>query len=181
MADLCTLAEAKTHLNIPTGTTTHDVELAVFITVASDLVEEKADRIWRDTTYTEYHDGGTCDIVTLHSPVKTLTSVTDFGSVVDSANYVLTAATGRIHLLYGTFTGGESQVVVVYTAGVATVPAVVKQATLETLRHLWQTQRGSMGSRNPLSGDDYASGSAFTLPNRVIELIDRLSNHNGIG
>lgn len=179
MADLVTLPEAKTHLNITSASS--DAELAVFVTVASDLVEDKADRVWRDTTFTEYHDGGTCDLVLLHSPVKSVTSVTDGGTVVASTEYTLYPANGLIRRTYGAFLGLPAPVTVVYVAGATTVPTLAKQATLETLRHLWQTQRGSMGARNPLSGDEFTAGSTFSLPLRVIELIEGLSNHQGIG
>jgi hypothetical protein len=178
MADLCTLAEAKTHLNITTSTT--DAELSAFVTVASDLVEAQANRVWRTTTYTEKHNGGTTDLVLLHSPVTSITSITDDGGTVASTDYDLIEANGLIHHEHGIFLGDRYDVTVVYVAGGA-VPALAKQATLETLRHLWQTQRGSMGARNPLGGDEYAASSSFSLPNRVIELISRLSMTGGIG
>jgi hypothetical protein len=178
MADLCTLAEAKTHLNITTSAT--DAEISALLTVASDLVEEKADRVWRDTTYTEKHTGGTPDIVLFHSPVKSITSVTDAGTVISSGSYTLIAETGLIHLTTGDFAGGRYEVVVVYVAGATTIPSLAKQATLETLRHLWQTQRGTV-ARNPLNGDDIDTRSTFSLPLRASELLDKLAMHGGIG
>lgn len=180
MADLCTLAEGKAHLNIPTATTTHDAEIAEFITIASNLIEEEAGRNYSGATLTEYHDGGTADVVLFQSPVGSVTSVTANGTLVASTLYRVYTATGLIHLTEGTFAGSQGQVVVVYVT-TSTVPPLVKQATRETLRHLWQTQRGSMSGRNPLSGDGAAAGSTFSLPNRVVELIARLSMHGGIG
>jgi uncharacterized phiE125 gp8 family phage protein len=178
VSDLCTLPEAKTHLNISTSAT--DAELAAFLTVASDLVEEKADRVWRDTTYTEYHTGGTSDIVLFHSPVKSITSVIDDGSTIAPSAYTLIPETGLIHLDDNVFRGERYEVVVTYVAGAAAIPPLVKQATLETVRHLWQTQRGTV-ARNPLNGDDIDARSTFSLPMRAIELIDKLSFHGGIG
>lgn len=179
MAALCTLTEAKTHLNITTST--NDAELTVFLDVASDLVEAQANRVWRDTTYTECHAGGTDTLVLFHSPVLDVTSITDNGTALDSGSWVLHAEFGRIHFPDYCLIGGDSEVVVVYDAGAATVPNLVRQATLETVRHLWQTQRGSMGARNPLSGDDYASPTTFSLPMRAAELLDKLAFRGGIG
>lgn len=178
MADLCTLAEAKTHLNITTST--NDAELTAFITVASDLVEEQADRVWRDTTYTEKHTGGTSDVVLFHSPVKSITSVVDDGSTIAPSAYTLISETGLIHLNDNVFQGGRYEVVVTYVAGATTVPSLARQATLETLRHLWQTQRGTV-ARNPMNGDDIDTRSTFSLPMRAIELIDKIAFHGGIG
>lgn len=179
MAGLITLAEAKTHLNVTDST--WDSELQDFVDVASDLVEKEAGRVWRDTTFTEYHKGGTSDVVLFHSPVLSVTSVTDWGTVIDPSDYILYSATGRIHLPYYQFVGGPGQVVVVYHAGAATVPYLVKQATKETVRHLWKTQRGAMGVRNPLNGDDPDPGSTFSLPHRAAELLARLMFPGGIG
>ena len=131
MSDLCTLAEAKTHLSITTSAS--DAELAVFITVSSDLVEAKANRIWRDTTFTENHTGGTQDIVLRHSPVKSIPSITDNGAVISPSDYTLYSANGLIHRTYGNFTSPKGLLVVVYVAGIVTVPTLAS-LTLTGLR-----------------------------------------------
>lgn len=177
MADLCTLAEAKSHLNITTSAT--DAELAVFVTVASDLVEAKAGRVWRSTTYTEKHNGGTTDIVLYHSPITSITSITDDGGTVAPSDYDLIAANGLIHRDSGVFAGDRYDVTVVYVAG-GTVPELAKQATKETLRHLWQTQRGTT-ARNPMNGDDYAPGTTFSMPRRAEELLQELAFYGNLG
>jgi uncharacterized phiE125 gp8 family phage protein len=174
--DLITLAEAKSHLNIEGDA--DDAELTTLIGVASDLVEEYANRVWRTTTLTEYHDGGTPDIVLGRSPVASITSITDDGGVLDSADYRLTSATGLVHRLHRSFLGGRQGVTVIYVTG-ATTPSLVKQATKETLRHLWKTQRGTLGGRKPLDGD--APSAGFSLPNRVIELLEPHTFNGGIG
>ena len=179
MADLITLAEAKTHLNIRDSST--DAELTTFVTVSSDLVEEKANRTWRDTSVVEYHTGGTNELLLYRSPVKTITSIVDQGTTIPSTEYRLIPETGRVIRNYVPFVGLAGEVVVTYTAGITTVPELVKHATREVLRHLWQTQRGSQGGRSPLAGDDYVASSGFSVPNRVAELIDGLSAPGGIG
>jgi hypothetical protein len=178
MADLCTLAEAKAHLNI--SVSTFDAELASFITVASDLVEAEANRVWRDTSYVEYHKGGQVEIALLHTPVKTITSIVDESGTVSASDYTLLPASGIVRRKVGEFAGDDDDVIVTYTAG-GTVPALARHATLETLRHLWATQRGTMAGRTALQGDEPVAGSSYSLPRRAIELIERLTLHNGIG
>lgn len=178
MADLVTLPQAKQHLNI--SASANDAELSTFITRASAVIEKKARRNWSGATFVEKHDGGTADLVLFNSPVASVTSIDDNGSAVASGDYVLYQETGLIHLTSGAFAGGKGKVVVTYVT-TSTVPANITQATLELVRHLWQTQRGSMGARNPLSGDDYAVGMSFTLPRRVIELMEEDTFHGGIG
>lgn len=184
MADLASIEEAKQHLNIPVAKTASDEELTYFIGVASDLVEKAANRKWRDTTVVdETHKGGRDAIVLNHSPVASVDSVVAGGSTLDPADYVLTASTGLIRLRSGAFPPGEGSVVVSYTAGCgeAEPPLLARHATLETLRHLWTTQRGTV-VRNQIAGDDYSGqGTTYTLPMRVVELIDKLSLSTGIG
>lgn len=182
--EIVTLAQAKTHLN-QSSVTTSDTEVTYFVGVASDLVESAANRVWRGTTFTdELHKGGRDSIVLLHSPVSTVSSLTDNGETISASDYVLDAATGLIRLLSGTFAPGEGSVKVTYVAGVdaAAVPKLAQHATLETVRHLWSTQRGAGAPRVPMVGDDYAQQpTTYSLPLRVVELIDRLSLSAGIG
>lgn len=178
--ELVSRTQAKAHLNLSSSTTS-DTELDYFIGVSSDLVEDAANRVWRDTTYTaEQHRGGRDVIVLEHSPVAQITELRSGGSVVDESAYSLDASTGLIRLLSGVF---APDVEVDYSAGVGDgpVPALAQHATLETLRHLWATQRGTV-SRSQRAGDDYAGQpTTFSLPLRVVELIDRLSLSAGIG
>lgn len=180
MAGLVSLDQAKTHLNIKSST--NDDEVTHFLEVASDLVEEEAKRVWRDTTFTEYHTevGGSRDLVLFHSPVKSITSITDNGSTFSGSDYTLINASGLIRLTSLRFVATPAPVAVVYVAGAAAVPLLAQHAALETLRHLWQTQRGT-AIRNPLNGDEYTPGTTFSLPQRAVELIAKLANHNGIG
>lgn len=178
---LVTLAQAKGHLNISSSTGS-DTELEYFIGVASDLVQNATNHIWIETEYTdERHKGGTDAIVLHHSPVSAVASVVDSGRTVSPSDYTLTASTGLVRLVRGVFTPGPASVAVSYTAGTSEVPALATHAVLETLRHLWTTQRGTV-VRTQMSGDDYgSSATTYTLPMRVIELIDRLSLSTGIG
>jgi hypothetical protein len=171
---LVTLTETKTHLNITT--TTNDVELQDFIDVACALVQGYADRTWDVGSVTETADGGGAVFLLRQSPVTSVTSVTVTGVLLASTAYEVDEANGIIRM-YDYTTAGAGNVSIVYVVG-GSVPALARHAALETVRHLWQTQRGSMGARNPLGGDEYVPGTAFSLPRRVMELLDPIRNVN---
>lgn len=178
---LITRTQAKTHLNIPSATTTFDDELDMFITVACDLVQGYADRTWDVGSVTETADGGGRVFLLRQSPITALTSVTvssgGTSTVLPATAYEFSASTGILRCWQDTVEG-TGNVSIVYAVGDASPPALAVHAALETMRHLWQTQRGSMGARNPLNGDDYVAGMGFSLPRRVMELLDPLRNVN---
>jgi len=165
------LSDAKAHLNITA--TTHDAELRRVLDVATDLCENYAGRALRRRTFTETHDGGSPTLLLRWTPVISVTTVTDDGTAV--TDYLLEPESGVLWrdddgLL--TWAGSRRGVTVAYVAGYASPPADVQQAVLETLRHLWTTQRGTMSGRNPLAGDEYANGTGWSLPRRVTELLE---------
>lgn len=171
------MAQAKVHLNIPTATTSFDTEVTTFVDVASALVEGYADRVFSLNTSSQLFNGGTDTFILRQSPVTAVTAVVTDGTTLDSSAYDVDIANGIVRTVTAQATG-TANVSVSYTAGSATIPALAQHATLETVRHLWQTQRGSMGARNPLNGDDYVAGMGFSLPRRVMELLDPLRNVN---
>jgi hypothetical protein len=147
-AGLVSLDDLKRHLNITT--TTYDDELRAFGMVAADLVEGHCNRYWRRRTVVDTFDAGGEAVNLTHTPVISITSVVSRGVAVSSNNYSINLLTGRLRA----------------------VPPVVQQAALETTRHLWQTQRGAMGARNTMNGDEYGSaGMSYSLPRRVTELL----------
>ena len=167
---LITLTEAKTHLNIPLTNTNFDAELTDFLSVATDLVQGYADRTWETATVTEIQDGGSDTFLLRSGPVTSVTSVTVDGVALAATAYTVNKPSGIV-MTYSATREWSQNVTIVYVVG-ATVPALAKQATKEAVRHLWQTQRGSMGGRNPLGGEEYSAGMSFSLPRRVMELLD---------
>lgn len=174
---LVSVSEAKTHLNIPAATTTFDTELGTFVDVASALVEGYADRVFALTTASQLFDGGGSVFLLTVSPITAVTGVTVDGTALAAGDFDTDIAKGIVKTVSPT-REGTANVSIGYTAGSGTIPALAKHATLETVRHLWQTQRGSMGQRNPLNGDDYTAGMSFSMPRRVMELLDPLRNVN---
>lgn len=168
-AGLVSLDEIKRHLNITT--TTYDDELRAFGQVAADIIEGHCNRYWRRATIVDTFDAGGEQVALTHTPVLSITSVVSRGVTLSTNNYRANLLTGRVRYRWGFFPGDYEDLVITYVCGSLTVPPVVRQAALETVRHLWMTQRGAMGGRNPLSGDDFQAGSTFSLPRRVTELL----------
>lgn len=164
------LADTKAHLNITS--TSYDAELPRYLDAATDLCESYVGRPLRRRTFSESYDGGTAAIILRNTPVLRAvvtvdgTAYTDF--VLDDVNGVIWYDS----TMTGVWPFGRRVVSVSYSAGYDDPPADVVQAVLEATRHLWTTQRGAMSARNPLGGDEYATGSGWSLPRRVMELLE---------
>jgi hypothetical protein len=88
--------------------------------------------------------------------------------VTDTDAGIVTTQLGAVPFYYGPWD-------VVHTVGRAIVPERYQHAAKEQLRHLWETQRGQLEA-GPLSagaGETFttSSGWAFSVPNRVLELL----------
>jgi hypothetical protein len=174
------LQDAKDHLNI--STSTNDEELRRFLWVATDLCEQYAGRILGRRTFTETYDGGTSKIRLLSPLATSITSVVENGTTLTSDQYRLEPITGLFLERIGSngiqsfgalWSGVTNSITVTYVSGFAIVPPSVQQAVLEALRHLWQTQRGvATVSALVSSGDDYNPGMGYSLPRRVMQLLD---------
>ena len=177
------LQDAKDHLNLTTST--NDEELRRFLWVATDMCEQYAGRVLGRRTFTESYDGGTSRLRLRHPVALSITSVVENGVTLDPANYRLDPITGMfverigsngLTQFGGLFSGTINSVMVTYVAGFGIVPPIAQQAVLEALRHLWQTQRGAASvSALVSSGDDYTPGMGYSLPRRVMELLDPVS------
>ena len=188
---IVTVAEAKTHLNIPASDTSQDTEIQGFIDAAQPLIEDITGPV-ATASHTEYFDGGCSTIVLSWLPVVSVTSVTEYyglstfpltnqplGSQTDAFGYTLDAATGQItRRTFGgeaaQFAAGAKNVKVVYTAGLNSTPGNVRLAALELIRHLWQ--QSQQGGRPRFGGNAILDGEnhvpiGFALPDRVVELL----------
>lgn len=184
---IVSLDEVKSHLNIAATNTTNDEEIRRFIDAATDLCENYVGCVLGRQTFTnEKYDGNT-DIIRLRNPrAMSITSVYENGNLVDPTGYVLDPTGQRIQRLsYGTLNGpnyfgvwapGVQNIVISYVSGFINPPPTAKQGLLEEVRHLWQTQRGSTSvmSRGQ-NGDEYTPGSTYSMPRRVMELLDPIA------
>ena len=190
MADLATLAEAKTFLNITNNTS--DASVQSMLSAASDMIQNRIGPVGGSPTFDEWYDGGSTKIVLRHTPIQSITKITEAWAA--TAIYTLNASvldgtptdTGSwgysVDLSAGIitrraagfavpFAPGVQNVHVQYVAGYATVPEELKLAAKLMVQHMWATQRG--GAKRPgLGGDDSGPASDFdAFPSRVEEIL----------
>jgi hypothetical protein len=171
IAPVLSVAEVKAHLNVTDYA--DDSEILAFIDAAVGIAEGVVGSI-ENRTVTETHNGGRATVCLNVPPVVSVSAVTENGTSVAasgwdvSTNGVLTRTSGYST---GVFTSGFNNVSVTYVSGRSSIPADLRHALKELVRHLWETQRGSTTRKR--SGDDYQPGAGFSLPNRVAEVLDR--------
>lgn len=189
---LVTLADARAHLGWGADTS-HDAELQGFIDAATPVVEDVIGAV-TGTTYTaeEYDSNGLEFIVLRHVPVFSIASITEYWAntahplaLVASPDlgvaysYTADLGSGRIVRRDSAagvrgFPFGTGAVQVTYVAGRAAVPANVRLAALEFIRHNYQlSQQGgrpAIGS-NSAAEDGPFTPSGFAIPTRVLELL----------
>lgn len=173
--DVISLAEMKAHLNMTDSVS--DAELAVFISAASEVVEDYVGAVVQRSV-TDVFDGGRSAVLLTVKPVASVTSVTDNGTALDTGAYkvsesgVLTRVVGRDA---GRFTGGVQSLEVVYTAGqaadTASAPRRVKMAALIIAQHLWETQRPAAQGPFSQASDDFDPRYAYSIPRRALEML----------
>lgn len=182
---IVSLDEVKAHLNIATDN--HDEELRRFIDAATDLCENYVGSVLgRKTFVSEKYDGNT-DIIRIRNPrVISITSVYENGVLLTDKDYMvdytgqrlirLASGTLNVPNWYGVWAPGVQNIVVTYVSGFVISPPAGKQGVLETIRHLWQTQRGptSVLGRTQ-TGDDFYQSASYSLPRRAMELLDPLA------
>lgn len=171
---------AKSHLNIKGND--NDNELQGFIDAAEAVISNRVGPLLAVTVTRQVRGGGTALILPVR-PAISLASVTPLGS---------TALTlSDLSLDKGIVTYVTHQVfwapryTVVYQAGwqvgtdpeaegYVALPADLLLADKELVRHLWATQRGGAsrpGSKPSEALANTLPGSAYTLPNRVEQLL----------
>jgi len=179
-------SEVLTHLNIPTASANED-EVRRFMDAASDLAEQYTGIILGRRTFTsELYDGGN-EFIRIRNPkVLSIASIYENGALVASNAYQVDPTGQRVYRVgsgtlyatntYGYWTQGFNNITITYTAGFTNPPASVRQGVLEIIRHLWQTQRGAMNvMARTNSGDELYASSTYSLPRRVMELLDPIS------
>ena len=178
--------EVLEFLNIPTASANEN-EVRRFIDASTDLAETYVGQVLGRRTFTnELYDGGT-EFIRIRNPKAiSITSVTENGLAVSASNYVLDYTGQRLYRIgsgtlyatnsYGYWTQGMNNVSITYVAGYVNPPMSAKQGVLEIIRHLWQTQRGSINVMSRTnSGDELYSTPTYSLPRRAMELLDPTS------
>lgn len=188
VTSLVTLDDVYDTLNIKNPDGTDDGELQGFIDAAQAVIEDIVGPVVPQT-YTEVHSGRGPSIVLDHTPVISVTSVTEYigvtpyalsdaelGGSTSAYSYSLDDPTAgivsrRYNGLVGGFAAGNRNIQIVYVAGQATVPANVRLAALELIRMQWQPQQS--GNLPGVGTDDFSGINVmgFFVPNRVRELL----------
>lgn len=189
MADLCTLAQAKAALDIPTDSTVDDAEISQWISAVTPIIEGIVGPV-AARSVTESHDGGQQTIVLRQLPATEVASVTEYVGFIRYDLLVVTTPdqataysasfdqqAGTLTRRYGIgsslFAEGVDNVWVTYTAGYADIPPNVVAAAIELVRHNYEATQvaGSTFGSGDTDGSYPALGSGFAVPNRVIELL----------
>lgn len=190
LLDLLSLDEAKRALNIPLAETTHDTELASYITAVSRRIDGMCGPVVIRTVTGEVHAGGSSMLFPRYSPVATITSVIEYvgtmattlaaeSNSTKTANDYLIGADGYVVYRRSTgsdsvFPAGRSNVVMTYTAGrhanTAAVDPRFKQAAAIFLSHLWRFEQGQ-GSTTFGAFEEGLGIPSFGTPNAVKDLL----------
>jgi hypothetical protein len=196
---LIELTDAKAQLNMSQAVTTNDDELTMWLAATTDIIEHYVGDVV-PTAYTEHHHGGGFTIATLHAPIISVQSITEYmgnvaytlteqpvGASTDPYGFSIDNPTAGIIARRTAaswpyrFLGGENNIAVTYTAGLTTIPTAVLAAARIILQHLWTTRRGAMPM--PPGGGDGSSvvpGLGYAVPNQAIELLARFERTAGI-
>lgn len=190
---LVTLGDVKSYLNYaaPTSTAADDGMLTQLLTAASDYIERMIGPI-SPTTYSELYDGwdGSCQLMLWHSPVISVSSVTEqwstggahvlaqsvFGPGIDG--YQIDPEVGHIVRVFQgnwprTFFPGSLNIQVIYVAGYAVIPPVLQMACMELVAHWWtQGHQAAARGFGPIGEDPYdavssAPGAYSAVPYRI--------------
>jgi hypothetical protein len=143
---IVSLADAKRHLNIPATETSNDAELREFIEAVTRPIEAKVGPVVRRTVTSTIYPGD-CDEVALpYFPVISITS----GAIIRDNSAVtvtsLVVETGGILRDKGFSPLPFEPWTLTYVVGRPVVPANIRNATLNIIKDLWTSQRGSAGS-----------------------------------
>lgn len=136
------LADLKAHLGISLGDTSQDAKLQTYLDAAVETVEAVIGPITpRTITETHYgHFGGT--LFLFQGPVISVESVANLYGPYSMVGLSVDTGMGALRTLTGYAVRGD--VTVTYTAGRATIPALVREVVLDLARLRYQSRVGGM-------------------------------------
>ena len=175
--DLTTLDNVKNWLSPPLTTSGDDALLTRLITAASQFIETWLNRAIASQAYVETRDGnGGNRLVTAHSPITGVTSLTIDGEAIPIAPTPLAAgyifSPTAIYLQGRRFTPGFQNVVLSYTAGYASTPPEIEQACIE-LVVLRYKERDRIGQVSKNLAGEVVAFTQKDMPADVQTLIDQ--------
>lgn len=176
---IVSLEDAKKHLGMAAATTRDDEELRGFIEAATEVVEDLAGEVIVRRTVVERRPlTGDRKVALSYAPVVSMTTIAavDGSRTWDPAGWDVDPAAAVLTALPGTSLW-RGDVAFTYVAGYPLVPARYTRAALMVLRHLWETQRASLGgSRGATLGgqqtdDSFVYSQGYAIPRAAAELI----------
>jgi hypothetical protein len=169
---IISLDDAKAALNMTTMDNAQLDDLRLYIAAATPVIEDIVGVVV-PRTVVQKSDGGMSSVILWETPVS-VQSVTENGSAI--TDYWLDTQAGIIYGGTATsgrkFATGRGGVVVTYTAGYQVIPANIRLATRELVRHWWQVGKQAMrqGPVNTTAHMDVWTPSGYAVPRRVMEL-----------
>jgi hypothetical protein len=171
---IISLADAKAQENI--DSTVADEELRPFVEATTAIVERETGKtIVRRPVTNELHQlsYGKTSLFLRQRPVISVTSIASLDGLTtwSPSNWYVNGDWGQLLWKSGPYLYGD--VLVGYVPGMAVIPANYTRAAAIIIQHLWETQRGTMGSRR-FGGqelDRSLVGMGYAIPNRAKELL----------
>ena len=162
---LTTLAMAKLYLKIPTGETSMDSIVELFVNAASQMIEAETDRKLKAQSITEVHHGRDSNIIMLNEwPVNSITSVSigsgqsDPPTLLDPSEYAIGDEGNSVILLSMRFPRGYNNVNVTYNGGYAAIPSDLEHACLwMVFYYRMMRESGDIGRTAKGKGDESIS------------------------
>ena len=175
--DLTTLDNVKAWLALPSAPGDSDDLLSRLITAASSFVVAYLGRDLVPTDYSEIYDGtGTGWLMLRQAPITAVQSVSFHGRSLATPADPVSGTSGfffdgrRLSLIGETFPFREP-VVVAYTAGFATLPPVIEQATIELVGEAFKRRDRIGQTTKTLGGQETVSFSAADMNATVTALL----------
>lgn len=174
--DLCAVADVQAYLSLQN--TQDTALLQTLVTNASAFVSTYADLNFPAATFSETRNGhGGAKLPFLQYPVTAVSSVTIGGQPIVPADPTKACGYGYLfdeQFLYirdGVFPRGAQNVVINYSAGWATVPAEVAQATIEIVA-LKYRRRLTLDQNSKSINGEVVSFSTADMPNSARSALD---------
>jgi hypothetical protein len=176
VGDLCAVADVQAYLSLA-DTQDQDL-LQTLVTNASAFVSNYANLNFPATSYTETRNGhGGSELPFLQYPVTGVTSLTISGRSIPAADPTTAYGFGYLYddqILYlrnGVFPRGPQNVVIVYSAGMDTVPAEVAQATIEIVALKYRRRLTQDQNSKSINGEVVSFNNA-DMPNSARTALD---------
>lgn len=167
--DLTTLDNVKAWLGLPATPGDSDDLLSLLITAASSFVTNYVGRDLLPTDYTEIYDGtGTSWLMLRQAPITAIQSVAFRGRTLTTPADPVAETPGflfdnrRLTLIGDCFPAGRP-VVVSYSAGYATLPEAIEQATIELVGEAFRRRDRIGQSSKTLGGQETVSFSTADM------------------